>query len=232
MLWFKPGELTLAYWRGQRMKYIPPISLYIFISAVYFLVSSLLIPTQVKQTEQTLKDWQKTGFIPQTKKTIHKSDTIVTSGRTTVTETHTIDPIAHPEVMQMIAEKAEHIMPKFMFFMIPFMGLILKLLFLNRKEAFFADHVVFSLHWHSFYFSIMFIMSLMPFGIWSIVATILVYFLIFYYTVLAMKNAYKIELMGAIGYSLILIVAYWVILGAALGYYLVWFLKQIAAGMP
>ncbi len=37
-LWFAPGALTIAYWNRQRMRYLPPISLYIFISAVYFLV--------------------------------------------------------------------------------------------------------------------------------------------------------------------------------------------------
>jgi hypothetical protein len=38
-LWFSPGKLTIAYWNKQRMRYIPPISLYIFVSAVFFLVS-------------------------------------------------------------------------------------------------------------------------------------------------------------------------------------------------
>lgn len=38
-LLLNPGKLTLAYIDRQRMRYIPPISLYIFISAVYFLIS-------------------------------------------------------------------------------------------------------------------------------------------------------------------------------------------------
>src|ERR1700743_3096572 len=38
-LWFSPGKLTIAYWNKQRMRYISPVSLYIFISAVYFLIS-------------------------------------------------------------------------------------------------------------------------------------------------------------------------------------------------
>src|SRR5690349_6105601 len=37
-LWFKPGVLTQAYLQKQRMRFIPPISLYIFITAVFFLV--------------------------------------------------------------------------------------------------------------------------------------------------------------------------------------------------
>ena len=38
-LWFSPGKLTLAYMNKKRMRYIPPVSLYIFISAVYFLLA-------------------------------------------------------------------------------------------------------------------------------------------------------------------------------------------------
>src|ERR1044072_8511954 len=34
----KPGKLTVAYWNKQRMRYIPPVSLYIFLSAVFFLI--------------------------------------------------------------------------------------------------------------------------------------------------------------------------------------------------
>ncbi len=40
-LWFKPGELTIAYNNKQRMRYLPPISLYIFVSAIFFLTASL-----------------------------------------------------------------------------------------------------------------------------------------------------------------------------------------------
>lgn len=34
----KPGELTLAYLAGKRTKYLQPVSMYIFVSIIYFLV--------------------------------------------------------------------------------------------------------------------------------------------------------------------------------------------------
>jgi len=40
-MWTKPGKLTVAYMDRQRMRYIPPISLYICISAVYFLAGAV-----------------------------------------------------------------------------------------------------------------------------------------------------------------------------------------------
>src|SRR5690606_9058630 len=41
-LLFNPGFLTLEFINGKRMNYIRPIRLYLFISFIYFLTSSLL----------------------------------------------------------------------------------------------------------------------------------------------------------------------------------------------
>ena len=41
-LCFKPGFLTREYLAGKRLKYLPPVRMYIFISFVFFLVMSLL----------------------------------------------------------------------------------------------------------------------------------------------------------------------------------------------
>lgn len=37
-LFFKPGYLSLEYMRGKRMRYIPPLRLYIFVSILFFLL--------------------------------------------------------------------------------------------------------------------------------------------------------------------------------------------------
>ena len=41
LLLFKPGELTRRYLAGQRMPYVPPLRLYVFLSFVYFLLLSV-----------------------------------------------------------------------------------------------------------------------------------------------------------------------------------------------
>lgn len=45
----KPGQLTLDYLAGKRARYIHPVSLYIFISIVYFLI----VPHALEQKEHT-----------------------------------------------------------------------------------------------------------------------------------------------------------------------------------
>jgi hypothetical protein len=49
----KPGELSLAYLAGKRTKYLQPISMYIFVSIIYFLV---IPPLQHKADKQDDSD--------------------------------------------------------------------------------------------------------------------------------------------------------------------------------
>lgn len=54
-LFFKPAQLTKAYLEGKRMRYLPPIRLYIFISFITFFIISLFPNTtiEIKQKSNT-----------------------------------------------------------------------------------------------------------------------------------------------------------------------------------
>jgi hypothetical protein len=52
-LCFYPGKLTLAYHNHQRMKYIPPVNLYIFVSVVFFLFFSKSFDIRTTNGENT-----------------------------------------------------------------------------------------------------------------------------------------------------------------------------------
>ena len=51
LLLFKPGELTRRYLAGQRMPYVPPLRLYVFLSFVYFLLLSVDTAHEVSRVE-------------------------------------------------------------------------------------------------------------------------------------------------------------------------------------
>jgi len=51
LLLFKPGELTRRYLAGQRVPYVPPLRLYVFLSFVYFLLLSVDTAHQVSKVE-------------------------------------------------------------------------------------------------------------------------------------------------------------------------------------
>ncbi len=213
MLWFKPGSLTIAYREKQRMRYIPPISLYIFISAVFFLAVFFQGP-------------QKTNA---GKKRTTKEDSVsAAAGRTilasnigpvkfvdtiNVTQNNKADSklrtaLENKEIFEKMKEKLVHSIPKWFFFMIPIMGFVLLLLFVRRKQLYFVDHTIFSLHFHSFVFSVFLLTVLNPFEIvndW--LSPILVLATIVYFIV-ALRKTYNITVARSIAYSFIIAFSY------------------------
>lgn len=105
-----------------------------------------------------------------------------------------------PEMLKPYLEDIEHNTPKLFFFMIPFTALLLKLFFLKRKEIYFVDHLIFSLHFHSFYFLINIILAftqLVP--ILAAFTGFAAFILYFIYFQSAIKNAYNVKRGTAIG---------------------------------
>lgn len=52
----RPGQLTADYLEGRRARHIPPMSLYLFITIVYFLISPLLTGNISERTTQEKQD--------------------------------------------------------------------------------------------------------------------------------------------------------------------------------
>ena len=160
-LWFSPGKLTIAYWNKQRMRYIPPISLYIFISAVFFLVSYATGNGRFAAARAGEEKKRPGADFQVTKSNTDKYTSTTLSGRFGDFMDKKAEKIKakYGDVNEFVNEKISHNIPKLFFFMIPVMAIILKLLFLRRKDALFVDHAIFSLHYHALWFSL-FIISL------------------------------------------------------------------------
>ena len=219
-LWFSPGMLTTAYINKQRMRYIPPISLYIFISAVYFLLKfsvhqeSIPVSHAAKNTKQPLvitnnRDTIKAGDINFT-----ASEDSSAIGRFLHERSKRIEE-KHGDVNKYLLENINHTFPKIFFFMIPIMALFLKVLFFRRKDLYFVDHAIFALHYHCFWFSLLLpniikISNAVNFIYVSIFSVI-----VFIYMIRAMKNVYHIRtgraifstITIAIGYGIFFVIA-------------------------
>jgi len=190
-LWFSPGKLTLAYWNKQRMRYIPPVSLYIFISAVYFLLSFSMsgdkINTRVNSVGgvKLATSNEAEYAIPDDSAAHSKFDKYVIKQFRKI-NTH------HGNFNEFLAEKVTHNFPKFFFFMIPVMAVILKLLFMKRKNFFFVDHAIFALHYHSFWFSLFTLNAFNFPDAVKISMYIILFVLAVYYMMRALRNVYNI----------------------------------------
>ncbi len=190
-----PGKLTVAYWNKQRMRYISPISLYIFISAVHFLLTHFIFSYQEQQVFSTIKknhlaEATKPQAMPLSHGQVSKAGRVLLKIQ------------SNPEILKPILAKIDENTPRVFFFFIPFTAFLLQLLFNRRKDLYFVDHIIFSLHAHSFYFFIGILVA--PFSLYRpmILLNFAGILLIIIYFVKAIRNAYGIGTGRAVSYTL------------------------------
>ncbi|SDZ75103.1 Protein of unknown function [Arachidicoccus rhizosphaerae] len=206
---FAPGKLTVAYQEKKRQRYIPPISLYIFVSIIFFLLlpvfqqhvvhinSEGAAKSHIEKLEG--KDSLANGSIEQSlvKAAAAKGDSLKAADRYVgrVGDGLLSDLRAHPEAFK---EKILHAMPKLFFFMIPLLAALLKLFLIRQKQFYFVDHAVFALHIHSFVFILCLIGLMNPFpGLQGLISNFILLICFIYY-IIAINRVYKSGWMGSV----------------------------------
>ena len=93
-----------------------------------------------------------------------------------------------------VEEEFQHNVPKLMFVLLPLFALLLLIFYRKRKETY-AGHIIFSVHYHSFAFLLLFLMNLVnmfvPSLSFSITVLVISLLLLFVYLVVALKNVYS-----------------------------------------
>ncbi|AXY73082.1 DUF3667 domain-containing protein [Paraflavitalea soli] len=114
----------------------------------------------------------------------------------------------------MLEENFQHSVPKIMFVLLPLFALYVWLFF-SRKKYYYTQHVIFSIHFHSFVFLLLLLMKLVkwifPNEWFGLILDIITVLILFIYLAIALKNAYKqsfgLSLTKAIGVSLLYLVS-------------------------
>ncbi|HEV7423855.1 MAG TPA: hypothetical protein VGO21_01570, partial [Candidatus Paceibacterota bacterium] len=119
-----------------------------------------------------------------------------------------------------VEEEFQHNVPKLMFILLPLFALLL-FIFYRKRKATYAGHIIFSIHYHSFAFLILFLMNLVNWMIpsFSFNMTILIIslMLLFLYLVVAMKNVYKQSYIITTLKGLVISIVYMLFLVLSLG---------------
>lgn len=112
-------------------------------------------------------------------------------------------------VVNLLIEKTQHAIPKLMFLLLPLFALLLKL-FYDRKKYYYADHAIFSLHFHSAVFLLFLVFTLINklFPSVEVFTSIFELILVIVFLVAALKNAYQQKLSVSIGKALGLCLVY------------------------
>lgn len=260
LLFFKPGTISREYVKGKRMKYLDPIRMYLFTSAIFFLVFFSIkspeiegdldqgrILTKAQRLELAMEvsaqQGQKTGdTVGRQQMELLLDSTLViglaplddtaayhsvvqyqgqsyhlTAGRDTMDllfksnakgwvgktlkeksvkfkKKYSDDP---EQGYKELLEGFLHKLPYLLFISLPFFAGILMLLNLRRKDFYYSDHAVFTLH----HYIISFILLLLYFGFdalketsgWGIFGTLagLIFFLWPLYLLVGMKRFYQ-----------------------------------------
>jgi hypothetical protein len=231
-----PGRLTVDYWEKKRARHISPISLYIFVSAVFFL---MFFFWEVDHRE-LVKNSRESMETPTVKAQLARSDSAFYMAKAIANMDSTAlkkksdyerSLFKDPEDVANFMEKLLHALPKMFFFMIPLMAFVLQLLFIRRKDAYFVSHSIFSLHIHAFAF-VVGIIVMIPTSGDSLLVKVFEWIQIglglsiFFYLVLAMHNAYKISWKRSIFSSIFLAIIYIII---AVVIALIYFLYKVYA---
>jgi hypothetical protein len=175
-LLFKPSFLTKEYLSGKRMKYVPPVRLYIFISFITFFLP-YIIPgfsgidkEKIIQNERMLRDSViSTTFhftnndnglslsIPNNIRTKAQVDSLLAEGLNGYDKYDAwfdyrfvkMQKYTPTELGDRFKESFGKSFPKALFIYMPLFALVLSL-FHRNKKWFYFDHAIFTIHYFSF----------------------------------------------------------------------------------
>jgi hypothetical protein len=158
LLWFKPGKLTQEFVAGRRASYLPPFRLYLVLSIIFFVTASFS-HTQVKFASLDNPTTPIEMSEPQCDKVSRTSFTVDLFGRNWAPRIkHACVEIARDHGANLF-HVAIGTAPKAMFIFLPLVAFLHMLLYWRPRHRY-AEHLLFFLHVHAFFFSIMALMVL------------------------------------------------------------------------
>jgi hypothetical protein len=188
-LLLKPGFLTREYLAGRRTSYILPLRFYLFTTVVFFLVVSLgglseVIDENLVITDDDSSSVQDTLMIADStlaelgdellqRVTVDTLETVLQDPEVSFADsTPVLEETGFLERKMMhlvemgdnggsvLGKEMLNQLPRILFLLLPLFALILKLLYIRRR-IFFVEHLIFSLHFHTFWFVCMILMTLL-----------------------------------------------------------------------
>lgn len=228
---FKPGFLTIEYMKGRRNKYFQPFKMFLFISVFFFILSSFNL-SRFHRTDYNGKEVKTQPLISITiDSTTASTDSIrklpLDSLRSLINN-NGIEKLMGDDgtwferymfklAMKMrvsgeekVMEEFYHYISKLIFLLIPLFALLLKLIYIRRKKTYY-EHLVFSLHFHSFIFLLYIvaeIASAVTFAPQSFIPIFLLVYLFF-----ALKKVYTQKTGKTLLKTILLLFSYSVIVG-------------------
>jgi hypothetical protein len=218
----KPGFLTKEFIEGKRLKYLNPVRMYVFTSAIFFFflyAVSSNSDNEVKvqssdfiAAEDTVDLNSSTGFTTvkayeesQSKLPAEKKDNWIKKW-SVKQEIRLVDKFKNDSKGTIAGIQKEFVknLPSLMFVSLPFLAMFLQLIYIRRKSFSYVDHLLFLIHFYIFSFILSFffvnalVLTSFDWLAWMgwVATAIMIWINI--YPLLAMKNFYQHRWGGAI----------------------------------
>ena len=205
----KPGELTLRYMGGKRVRYIPPVRMYLFVSIIFFFILSavasnsdnIVTQDEIEGREQAAAVMDslavEVAAIPDFVDGVVEglANDAEYAGETAGDHARTgdddlVDGTMFGRAFELDKDTLVSTMfslaPKGMFLLLPAFAALLALIY-RRSRRMYVEHLIFSLHYHTLLF-ILFTLSIVVSWGWFQLAVLLGFNVYLY---LAMKRVYE-----------------------------------------
>jgi len=224
LLWFKPGKLTQEFVAGRRVAYLPPFRLYLILSIVFFLIASV---TDMRTEVIRFDDANKPAAAGSTTRL------------TSCQDINSLEFKSHSEWKQRLQHACEAIvrdngnnlmhvaiatMSKAMFIFLPLVAFLHMLLYWRPRYRY-AEHLLFFIHLHAFYFSVAIVMicAINAAHAWpkfagaSDILETLLGWCIAIYTLIAMRRVFGRSWAGTLFKAVLLFFVYSIVFALTLG---------------
>jgi len=165
-LLIRPGFLTAEYAQGRRMRYVPPLKIYLVCSFLLFLVAPT-VSNRVGRVSTT--STEASGQIKTQSRSLGSEETIIDMGTANAKVENLFQAFVIDRVSRLdgqdgrkVIDKVWEKLPTAMFFMLPLFAGLIYALNAFRPGYFYVQHLVFSLHCHAYYFLVFTLAVLTP----------------------------------------------------------------------
>ncbi|RFU49307.1 DUF3667 domain-containing protein [Paraburkholderia sp. DHOC27] len=209
LLILRPGQLTVEFLVGRRQRYVKPLSLYLTLSFVFFLLlswSGTLTPARMLRIDnqpvahpaQTIAALAASETDPDARKVLNATASFTSQ---------LFDPVRFAAFSEHLLQR----LPYALFVLMPVFAAMCAWVYRSRRQTY-GVHLLFTLHLHAFIF-VLFLLCLLP-GVRSYAGYALV--LLFAYLVAALRRVHGGRWWPQFARSLLLAGAYAVICSVAL----------------
>jgi hypothetical protein len=208
-LLFKPGHLTREYLDGKRVNYILPLRLYVFTTFLFFFIvtfNTKLDFDKFSDSDYKIENDKQDSLVASNKNDIVIFDVDSSKAKNSAPIKFAYDDSSDSDspFVKYINNKAKYLasqgkdganlfvkelinqLPKVMFVLLPIFALILKLIY-YRKKLLYVEHLVFSLHIHTFIFVMLLLTAFISYDYFILIIILLIILYLF----LSLRNFYE-----------------------------------------